>query len=414
MQQAAARVLDRCLQIAACTEKAGEITRPFLCPPMRRVHALLRGWMDAAGMAVHIDAAGNLRGLLPGPTPHAPRVILGSHLDTVPNAGPYDGILGVVLGLAAAEELRGQNLPFAIEIIGFSEEEGVRFSKPFLGSLALTGELDAETLTLPDRNGVTVAEAIRIFGLNPAELPRAALATGSFAYLEVHIEQGPVLESESLPLGIVEAIAGQTRMAFTFEGHANHAGTTPMHLRHDALTAAAAWITEVESYAAAREGLVATVGRIEAQPGAGNIISGLVTATLDVRHANDETRAAAVSALTTTASLAAAKRGVRLTTQMRLDQPAVPMDRHLTRLLESAATRLKIPHKRMSSGAGHDAMIVARRLPTAMLFLRSPGGISHHPDERVHPHDVEAALDTTIQFLRLLGDDKTTPKENYA
>lgn len=414
VQQAANRILARCREIADCTETPGEIMRPFLSAPMRRVHTLLRGWMDAVGMTVRIDAAGNLRGLLPGPTPHAPRLILGSHLDTVPNAGPYDGILGVVLGLAAAEELRGQNLPYAIEVIGFSEEEGVRFSKPFLGSLALTGELDAETLALADRNGVTVAEAIRIFGLNLAELPNAALATGSFAYLEVHIEQGPMLESESLPLGIVEAIAGQTRAAFTFEGHANHAGTTPMHLRHDALAAAAEWITEVEAYASAREGLTATVGRIEAHPNAGNIVPGRVTATLDVRHSSDETRATAVNALITAAKLSAAKRGVALTTQTQLDQPAVPMDRHLTRLLESAATAQKIPHRKMTSGAGHDAMIVARRLPAAMLFLRSPGGISHHPDERVHLPDVEAALTTTIQFLKLLGDDKTTPKEDHA
>lgn len=407
--RAADRVLARCREIAACTEVPGEITRTFLAPAMRRVHTLLRGWMDAAGMTVRIDAGGNIRGVLPGPAPDAPRLIIGSHLDTVPNAGPYDGILGVVLGLAVAEELRGQNLPFAIEVIGFSEEEGVRFSKPFLGSLAVTGELDAETLALADRNGVTVAEAIHIFGLNLAELPNAALAIGSFAYFEVHIEQGLVLESESLPLGIVEAIAGQTRAAFIFEGHANHAGTTPMHLRHDALAAAAEWITEVETYATAHEALVATVGKIEAQPGVINITPGRVTATLDLRHPNDDTRTAAVNNLTTAAKLAAAKRGVKLTTQTQLDQPAVPMDRHLTRLLESAATTAKIPHKKMTSGAGHDAMIIARRLPSAMLFLRTPGGISHHPDERVHSQDIEAALTTSLQFLKLLGEVKPTP-----
>ncbi|GGA63129.1 Zn-dependent hydrolase [Edaphobacter acidisoli] len=407
---AADRILSRCREIAACTEVPGQITRTFLSPAMRRVHTLLRDWMDAAGMTVRIDAAGNLRGVLPGPTPQAPRLIIGSHLDTIPNAGPYDGALGVVLGLAVAEELRGQNLPFSIEVIGFSAEEGVRFSKPFLGSLALIGELDAETLALPDRNGVTVAEAIRIFGLNLAELPNAELATGSFAYLEVHIEQGPVLESESLPLGIVEAIAGQTRTAFIFEGQANHAGATPMHLRHDALSAAAEWIAEVEAYAASREGLLATVDTIEAHPGATNIIPARVTATLDLRHANDDTRATAINNLTTTAKLSAAKRGVKLTTQTQLDQPAVPMDRHLTRLLESAATTAKAPHKKMTSGAGHDAMIVARRLPAAMLFLRSPEGISHHPNERVHPPDIEAALTTTLEFLKLLSNDEAIPK----
>jgi len=410
----AARVIERCRQIAACTEVPGETTRLFLSPPVRRVHALLTEWMQAASMSVRIDAAGNLRGLLPGPTAHAPRLVLGSHLDTVPNAGAFDGILGVVLGIAVAEEVRGQSLPFSIEVIGFSEEEGVRFSTPFLGSLAVIGKLDAETLARADRNGVTIAEAIRIFGLNLSELPNAALAAGSFAYLELHIEQGPLLESEGLPLGIVEAIAGQTRMTFVFEGRANHAGTTPMHLRRDALAAAAQWITEVEAYANEHTGLVATVGKIEAQPGAGNVVAARVTASLDVRHPNDDARTAAVRALVSAAELAAAKRGVKLATQTHLEQPAVPMDPHLTRLLESAAKKAQTPARRMPSGAGHDAMIVAQRLPAAMLFLRSPGGISHHPDETVLPNDVEAALNTAIEFLSLLRDDTTIPRDDHA
>lgn len=419
--KAATRVIDRCRQIAACTEVPGEITRLFLSPPTRRVHALLTEWMQAASMTVRIDAAGNLRGLLPGPTPQSPRLIIGSHLDTVPNAGAFDGILGVVLGISVAEEVRGHNLPFSIEVIGFSEEEGVRFSTPFIGSLAVIGKLDAETLARADRNGVTIAEAIRIFGLNLSELPNAELAAGSFAYLEFHIEQGPLLESEGLPLGVVESIAGQTRMTFTFEGRANHAGTTPMHLRRDALAAAAQWITEVEAFAGEHSGLVATVGKIEAQPGAGNVVAARVTASLDVRHANDQTRTAAVRALISAAELAAAKRGVRLTTQTHLEQPAVPMDPHLTRLLESAAKKSQslksqslksqTPARRMASGAGHDAMIVAQRLPTAMLFLRSPGGISHHPDESVLPNDVASALDTAIEFLALLRDDETAPRD---
>jgi len=410
--RAAARIISRCRQLAASTEVPGEITRTFLSPPMHRVHALLTEWMQAAAMTVRIDAAGNLRGLLPGPTPRAPRLIIGSHLDTVPNAGAFDGILGVVLGIAAVEELRGQQLPFAIEVIGFSEEEGVRFSKPFIGSLALIGKLDAELLALADRNGVTVAEAIRIFGLNPAEMHNAALATASFAYLEFHIEQGPLLESEGLSLGIVDAIAGQTRMTFIFEGHANHAGTTPMHLRRDALAAAAQWIAAVEDYATTHDGLVATVGRIEALPGAGNVVAGRVTASLDVRHASDQTRTAAVNALTAAAKIAAAKRGVELTTSTQLEQAAVPMSAHLARLLESAAKNASCPSRRMTSGAGHDAMIVAQRLPCAMLFVRSPGGLSHHPGESVIPEDIESALATAMEFLTLLRDDKTIPKDD--
>ena len=200
-------------------------------------------------MTVHVDAIGNLRGLCPGTVPRSPRLLIGSHLDTVPNAGAFDGILGVVLGVAIVEELQGQHLPFAIEVIGFSEEEGVRFSKPFLGSLALVGKLDAETLARTDRNGISVADAIKAYGLDPAQLPSAALSHEAFAYLEFHIEQGPVLESEDASLGVVEALVGQTRMQLIFTGQANHAGTTPMHLRHDAMAAAAEWIVAVEDYA---------------------------------------------------------------------------------------------------------------------------------------------------------------------
>ena len=246
-------------------------------------------------MTVRVDAVGNLRGVWPGLTADSLRLLIGSHLDTVPNAGAFDGILGVVLGIAVVEQLRGQHLPFAIEVIGFSEEEGVRFNKPFLGSLALIGKLDPETLARTDRNGITVAEAIRNYGLDPANLRDAIMTDEAFAYLEIHIEQGPILESEGASLGIVEALVGQTRMQLTFTGHANHAGTSPMHLRHDAMAAAADWIVAVEAYANAHTGLVATVGKVETFPGAGNVIAGKVTASLDGRHANDQTRQLAVS-----------------------------------------------------------------------------------------------------------------------
>jgi allantoate deiminase len=313
------RVIARCHEIARCTEVEGETTRTFLADSMHRVHALLSGWMRAAGMQVRIDAAGNLRGVLPATSPGAPRLLIGSHLDTVANAGAFDGVLGVVLGVALVEEIAadarntttaGKGMPFDLEVIGFSEEEGVRFSKPFLGSLALTGELDAATLSHTDASGITVADAIR---LDPAELLAAALDPATFAYLEFHIEQGPVLESEGIALAVVDAIAGQTRMAFTFTGHANHAGTTPMGpLRHDALAAAAAWIVEVERYAAATPGLVATVGKLEVPSAAGNVVPGASIATLVFRHAHDSVRAAAAQHLVEAAHTAAAARGVRL------------------------------------------------------------------------------------------------------
>ncbi len=381
----AARTIARCREVAGYTEIPGEITRRFLTPPMHGVHTLLRDWMVTAGMTVHVDAIGNLRGLWPAATEESPRLLIGSHLDTVPNAGAFDGTLGVVLGIAIIEELQGRRLPFSIEVIGFSEEEGVRFSKPFLGSLAVVGKLDATNLARIDQDGISVAEAIRSYGLDPAQLPAAVLSDNVFAYLELHIEQGPILESEETSLGVVEALVGQTRMQFVFDGQANHAGTTPMHLRHDAMAAAADWIVAVEAYATSLSGLVATVGKIEASPGAGNVIADQVTASLDVRHANDNTRNDAVAALIVAAQAAGAKRDVQVTTDTQLEQSAVPLDRRLTGTLHNAATRAGFPCRRMTSGAGHDAMILAPTIPSTMLFLRSPGGLSHHPDESVLP-----------------------------
>jgi allantoate deiminase len=410
----AARIIARCREIAACTEVPREITRLFLTPPMHEVHELLRGWMEAAGMTVRIDAIGNLRGFWPGLVPGSPRLLIGSHLDTVPNAGAFDGVLGVVLGVAIVEELYGDLLPFAIEVIGFSEEEGVRFSKPFLGSLALVGELRADTLARTDHNGISIRHAIEDYGLDPSQLPAAALANEAFAYLEVHIEQGPVLENEDMSLGVVEALVGQTRMELIFTGQANHAGTTPMHLRHDAMAAAAEWIVAVEAYAGSHNALVATVGKVETAPGAGNIIAGHVRASLDVRHADDVVRRASVAAILQLAEAGAIRRGVQVTSSKLLEQPAVPLDPHLTALLSKAAAQAGFSARRMTSGAGHDAMILAPTIPSAMLFLRSPGGLSHHPDETVLPQDVEAALVTAMEFLAQLRDDRTNPKDGHA
>jgi allantoate deiminase len=409
------RIIARCLELARCTEVPGETTRTFLAPSMHRVHALIGGWMRAAGMSSYIDAAGNLRGTLAASTPNAPRLLIGSHLDTVANAGPFDGILGVVLGVALieqiAEEARAASsppLPFTIEVIGFSEEEGVRFSKPFLGSLAVIGQLDATTLALTDGSGLTVADAIRAFGLEPDELPSAIVDPSAFGYLEFHIEQGPVLESEDTALAVVEAISGQTRMTLIFTGQANHAGTTPMGaLRRDALAAAAEWIVEVERYANTTHGLVATVGKVESSSGAGNVIAGRFTATLDVRHPHDPFRHAAVEHFLEVAHASAKTRGCTVAHTTSIDQPAVPMGSQLSALLAAAVARTTGCQPRfMTSGAGHDAMIVARRIPAAILFLRSPGGLSHHPEESAEPADIAAALAAGMEFLRTLRDDR--------
>ncbi len=403
---AAEQIIARCRHLATFTEIPGQTTRTFLSPPMREVHAILRQWMQSAGMTTHIDAIGNIRGLYPGPAPEAPRLLIASHLDTVPNAGAFDGPLGVLLGLALIEYLDSHQikLPYAIELIGFSEEEGIRFSKPFLGSLALTGQLTSGDLGHKDAKGITIAEAITHFGLDPADLPQARLSPQTFAYLEFHIEQGPVLESESMSLGIATAIVGQTRQACTFTGQANHAGTTPMHLRHDALAAAAEWITEVERYAKSQNDLVATIGKLETLPGAGNVIPGKVTATLDVRHVQNHVREQAVQVITELAQQAAHARGVRVEAKTNMEQSAILMDAHLTTLLQIGANNTGHSSRSMVSGAGHDSMILAPHIPSAMLFLRSPGGLSHHPDESVHPGDVEAAHATGLEFFSLLRD----------
>src|SRR5215510_13921028 len=260
MEHRAQEVIGLCRKLAAFTEEPGHTTRTFLSPPMRDVHRELSGRMEQLGMSVSVDAAGNLRGLYPGRTPAARRMIIASHLDTVPHAGAFDGILGVVMGIAIVDALAPRRMAFGIEVIGFSEEEGVRFGVPFIGSRALVGSVDEALLALRDRRGLSVADAIRAFDLDPARLPEAKLTEDVMGCLEFHIEQGPVLESLDNPLGIVETIVGQSRISVCFAGKAGHAGTTSMKLRRDALAGAAEWITLVESVAASTPELVATVG----------------------------------------------------------------------------------------------------------------------------------------------------------
>jgi len=373
-------IASRCQLLAQQTEVPGGITRTYLSPPMREVHRLVRGWMEAAGMTSRIDAVGNLRGVYG----EGPRLMIGSHLDTVPDAGAFDGILGVMIAIALVE----QRPPCAVEVAAFSEEEGVRFGVPFIGSRALVG---APVMDEP------VLAAIREFGLDPGQIPEAVLDPEVKGYLEFHIEQGPVLECKGLPLGIVEAIAGLSRWEIHFTGKANHAGTTPMDRRHDALACAAEWIGLVEHVAQTTEGLVATVGKIAAHPGAGNVIPGAVTVSLDVRHAFDEVRGRALNVLLDGAEHIAGRRGLTVTGESQLDQPATAM--HFE-MVEQAVQSAGYPVHCMVSGAGHDAMILAKKVPAAMLFLRSPGGISHHPEESVLEEDVDAALAVGEQLLR--------------
>jgi allantoate deiminase len=366
--------------------------------------------MKALGADVALDAVGNLRGFYPGEQAAAPRLLFGSHLDTVPNAGAYDGVLGVVLAIALLEALEGRRLPFGIEVVGFSEEEGVRFGVPFIGSRALISRLDEQLLNRRDANGISVRQAIEAFGLNPREIPSAIMREDTLAYLEFHIEQGPVLESMHRPLGVVEVIAGQTRMEFLFLGRANHAGTTPPHLRRDALAAAAEWILAVERAARDVPGLVASVGRIEARPGASNVIAGEVHVSLDLRHKSDEVRAQAADMLVRQAEEIVLKRGLSIRHNLLLNQQAVAMDPFLVDQIEEAIRKTGCPPHRMVSGAGHDAMILGEKIPAGMIFLRTPGGISHDPAESVGTDDVAKALECGLHLLDQLASSSAFQK----
>jgi allantoate deiminase len=410
IQTQAEEVVARCRTLSLFSEDSRSIRRTFLSPPMRDCHRELAKWLVAAGAEVTLDAAGNLRAFYAATESRAPRLLLGSHLDTVPNAGAYDGVLGVVLAVALLESLDGRRLPFGIEVVAFSEEEGVRFATPFIGSRALVGRLDKQFLNCQDRNGISIRNAIENFGLNPAEIPHAMILQDTLAYLEFHIEQGPVLDALKQPLGAVEAIAGQTRMEFVFVGHANHAGTTPMDLRRDAITAAAEWILAVERIAQKDPGLLATVGRIEAKPGATNVIAGQARVSLDLRHRSDEIRVRAAAEMARHAKEIANRRGLQLQKRELLSQRAVEMDKFLIGEIDNAMRSVGCQAHRMVSGAGHDAMILAEKVPAAMIFLRTPGGISHDPAESVRTEDVAKAIECGLHLLEQLASSSEFQK----
>lgn len=403
----AREVIRWCRQLAKLSEDRNATTRTFLSKPMRDVHTALAAWMARAGMTVRVDAIGNLRAVYPPqlskvPPPTVPRFYIGSHLDTVPNAGAFDGVLGVVMATALIELLGEKRFPFAIEVVGFSDEEGVRFGAPFLGSRALAGTFDMALLDRTDEAGRSLRDAIRTFGLEPNRIADTQAPAYALGYLEFHIEQGPVLENLNLPLAVVDVISGQSRAELTFAGVAGHAGTTPMKMRKDALACAAAWITEVEREAQTTSGLVATVGRIAIEPGAGNVVPGRAVVSLDVRHPADRMRKAAAERLSKAADEIATRRGLKVTCEPRLDQPSVAMDPAIAAMLDRALEQAGSPAHRISSGAGHDAMVLAAKMPAGMLFLRCQGGISHHPAENVREDDVAAALDAGLKFLNEL------------
>ena len=396
--------MERCDVLGACSEEPEQLTRPFASDAMRRVHEHVAAWMRESDLAVRRDNIGNLRGRYESATGEGSTLLIGSHLDSVRGAGKYDGPLGVMVALAAVQRLhdKGARLPFAIEVVGFADEEGLRYGTPYLGSRALAGEFDLADLELADAKGVTMAEAITSFGGDAKRLADDRWAEGELlGYVEVHIEQGPVLEARDKPVGVVSAIAGQSRNSLTFTGVAAHAGTTPMDSRKDALVAASMFVQAVEGYAGSHKGLVATVGQLAVRPGAANVVPGEVTLSLDVRHADNDIRLLASERLIDIAQEIANHRSIALTNNLISQNPTVPCSPGPTALLARAVEAVGYPSLKLASGAGHDAAVMAGLTEVAMLFVRCKGGISHHPDESVTEEDVAVAIDVLGKFLEL-------------
>jgi allantoate deiminase len=400
--------------LGAYSEEAGRLTRRFGTLALAEAGELVAQWMREAGLSVRRDAIGNLIGRSEGAGPDAPALMIGSHLDTVPDAGRYDGALGVLAGIAVAERLRERagRLPFALEVVAFADEEGSRFGTAFLGSSVLAGGFDASTLRRVDADGLSLEEAVRRFGGDPAALDAGGREPGSLVgYVELHIEQGPVLEASDVPLGVVSEIAGQTRATLRFTGTPGHAGTVPMELRRDALAAAAEMVVHAEAVARDTPGLVATVGDITVLPGAPNVIAGRAELTLDVRHPEDTDRIWAVGRLRERAGEIASARGIESDWETLHEQAAVRCDPGLTGRMFQALEDVGVLPNSLASGAGHDAAAMARIAPVAMLFVRCAGGVSHHPDESVDEADVAIALDALTRFVELAAERHSTESE---
>ncbi|HYL24402.1 MAG TPA: allantoate amidohydrolase [Burkholderiales bacterium] len=396
----AARIMQRCEALARHSEQPNGLTRVFLSPENRAANELVIGWMREAGMRAKLDAIGNVVGRYEGEKQAS--LMLGSHLDTVRDAGRYDGMLGVITAIECVATLNAkrQRLPFALEVVGFGDEEGVRFGTTMLGSRAIAGALDPASLDARDANGVSVKEALRQFGLDPARVNEVARRKGDLlAYAELHIEQGPVLEAEGLPVGVVTAINGFSRLRATLNGVAGHAGTVPMHLRRDALAAAAECVLAVERIAKGDPELVGTVGRIEAKPGAINVIPGEVQFTIDIRAPRDELRAQAVREATEAVQAIAARRNVLCRVEKLQELGVAKCAPWLMQQLERAIAAEGIRVRKLPSGAGHDGMAMKTLTDIAMLFVRCKAGISHNPAESITEADAAVGAKTLLRFI---------------
>ncbi|WBW59637.1 allantoate amidohydrolase [Klebsiella electrica] len=396
MMAAAERVMARADALAAISETAEGLTRVYLSPQHLQANQQVARWMTQAGMTVWQDSVGNICGRYEGEQEGAPAILLGSHLDTVRNAGRYDGMLGVLTAIDVVENLhqQGRRLAKAIEIVGFCDEEGTRFGITLLGSRGLTGSWPESWLAQTDAQGISVAQAMVQAGLDPARVSLAARPTADIAgYLELHIEQGPRLEQAELALGVVEAINGARRLNCRFTGEAGHAGTVPMSQRRDALAAAAEWMVLIEATTRQHGGdLVATVGTLRCAPGAVNVIPGEVSLTLDIRGPQDGPLDALLTTLLDAAQTIAARRHLHFAAETFYHIAATACDRRLQTVLTQAVNEVQGRSLSLPSGAGHDAIAIAERWPVGMLFVRCKGGISHHPAESVTVDDVALAI----------------------
>ncbi len=400
------QVLALADQLARWSETPDGLTCTYLSAAHRSVADELATLMRAAGLEVMIDAAANVVGLYKSQNPSAKTVIVGSHYDTVRNAGKYDGRLGILLGLVVADELAKKHLclPFDLELIAFSEEEGVRFSTPYIGSSAVAGRFNADVLEKRESGGISLAEALRTAGHEPKTISTLARRRDRLAgYLEVHIEQGPVLLSEHLPVGVVTEIAGNSRFLLTIEGEPGHAGTVPMAMRHDA-AAAAAEITLMLETTCTQQGVLGTVGQLSVPHGAINMVPGRCELSLDIRSGSDAMRKAAVREILANTAQIAQHRGVAATTNEVMDEPAVPCSLKLQDAFAASITRMGLPLRRLPSGAGHDAVMFSGLTDIGMLFVRcGNGGVSHSPRETVDAKDVDTAARILLDVLTNLG-----------
>jgi len=396
-------ILARIDELGKISETPEHLTRVFLSKEHRAAADLILGWMRDAGMRAHLDAIGNVCGRYEGERPGLPCLMLGSHYDTVRDAGKWDGPLGLITAIVCVADLnkRGKRLPFAIEVTGFADEEGVRFASTLLGSRAVAGTFDDSVLGTSDRAGVSMRDALMTFGLDPGHISAAARTRRELhAYLELHIEQGPVLEENNLPVGVVTAIAGATRLAANLTGMAGHAGTVPMALRRDALAGAAESIVAIEEFCRADHGgLVGTVGTINAMPGATNVIPGRVSFTIDIRAAADAHRKLAVSELVRQIEAIAKRRKLALQVDVTHENRTVPCALWLKAQVSDAIAGEGFRVFELPSGAGHDGMAMIDIVDVAMVFVRCRGGVSHHPDEHVDRADADAGARVLLRLI---------------